>query len=203
MPHGLGAHQRQQNVLVLLSLEAIHRGDVGRVAKEWVWATPLQQVDGTGGPQQGTGRDLVLSAPYLLYDVTDEVLLAIVCGQNGDVLGRIATEAHVLIHRHHILGLPKVLRNKEQVRAALGWRSHTCSTYLVEKGTRLHLPSAFKVFHINHLVLVGKAGIRGSILLRCLRQQVRLDPGGFLTHVQGAAYLNVLKVFQVLVSPPE
>ena len=38
--------------------------------------------------------------PYLAQDVADEMLLAVVGGEDRDLLGRVATETHVLVHRH-------------------------------------------------------------------------------------------------------
>ena len=79
------AHERQQYVVVLLALKAIHRGDVCRCAQPWIWCTP-------GG-----------------HDVSEQVFLAVVCGQHGDALSRVAKDTHVHERCHHVLCLAKVL----------------------------------------------------------------------------------------------
>ena len=49
----------------------------------------------------------------LLDDVTDEMLLAVVGGQDGDALRGVADEAHVHEEGHHILRFSQVLYTQQ------------------------------------------------------------------------------------------
>lgn len=48
----------------------------------------------------------------LLDDVADEMLLAIVGGQDGDALRRVANETHVHEESHHVLRFCQVLHTQ-------------------------------------------------------------------------------------------
>jgi len=50
----------------------------------------------------------VLGTP-LLDDVPDQVFLAVVGGQYGDLLRRVAQQSHVHKHGHHVLRLTQIL----------------------------------------------------------------------------------------------
>ncbi len=86
-------HKRQENVVVLLALELVDCGDLFGVADERVVGASLAQ------------------------HVSDEVLLAVVGGQDRDLLARIADQAHVHEECNDVLGLGKVL---VEVRLRLG-----------------------------------------------------------------------------------
>lgn len=52
----------------------------------------------------------VVATP-LLNDISDQVFLSIVRGQNGDLLSRVSQHAHVHEHSHNILSLCQILGN--------------------------------------------------------------------------------------------
>jgi len=55
----------------------------------------------------------VLGTP-LLDDIPDQVFLAVVGGQYGDLVRRVAQQSHVHKHGHHILRLTQILYNTER-----------------------------------------------------------------------------------------
>ena len=58
---------------------------------------------------QGPAKCWVASTSPL-HHVSDQSLLAIVGGQNGDLVSLVATQAHVLVHADYILSLAQILR---------------------------------------------------------------------------------------------
>lgn len=48
----------------------------------------------------------------LLDDVTDQVLLSVVCRQYGDLVCWIADHPHVHVYCHNVLGFSQVLQHK-------------------------------------------------------------------------------------------
>jgi len=72
--------KRQENVVVLLALELVDCGDLFGVADE-----------------------RVVGASFAQY-VSDEVLLAVVGGQDRDLLARVADKAHVHEEGNDVLG---------------------------------------------------------------------------------------------------
>ena len=55
----------------------------------------------------------------LLDDVTDQVLLAVVGGEYRDLIGRVAKQAHVHEHRHHILRFRQVLQVRQSMMSSV------------------------------------------------------------------------------------
>ena len=86
--NGLGAHQGQENVIVLLALILVHGGHFVRQSHQRIIATTF------------------------LQHVADEMLLAVIRGQDGDGLGGVAQQTHVHKGSHHVLRLRQVLQNK-------------------------------------------------------------------------------------------
>lgn len=118
-------HQAQQDVVVLLPLEAVHRRDLARTSEQRVVCAPP------------------------LDDVTDEVLLAVVGAEDGDLVGGVAQHPHILEDADHVLGLAQVLE---------------------EVGVGLELAAALVVGHVDELELVDEAGIRNlEETKRCIR----------------------------------
>lgn len=54
----------------------------------------------------------------LVDDVTDEMLLSVVCGENGDALRRPPHQPHVHEHRHHILRFGQILGENKVINTA-------------------------------------------------------------------------------------
>ena len=76
----LGAHERQDDEIVLLTLVLVHGGDLVRLRHPF-----------------GVGASFA-------QNVSDEMLLAVVRRQYGDLLARVADQTHVHVDRHRILG---------------------------------------------------------------------------------------------------
>mmetsp|Transcript_1856 Transcript_1856/g.3796 ORF Transcript_1856/g.3796 Transcript_1856/m.3796 type:complete len:388 (-) Transcript_1856:774-1937(-) len=126
MPDRLGAHEREQDVVVLLPLVLVHRRDLVRHPQRRVRRTPLRR------------------------HVVEQCHLAVVGGEEGDLVGGVADEAHVHVHGDDVLGLGKVLE---------------------EVCRRLALAHPAQVLHLDHLELVGEAAVRR--LERRARRNVR------------------------------
>ena len=106
--------QGQSPTVVLLSLIAVDRGNGSGLAKERVLGAAVRE------------------------NILDEGALASVRGKNGDAVGGIAQEAHVLVQGHDIFGLAEVL---DPVRA------------------RLRLAQTLVVGDIDKLKVKGQAGV--------------------------------------------
>ncbi len=74
------AHVHVHNYTKWLYLVSIHSGDLMRLAKHGMRTS-------------------------LRYHIAQQILLAVVGGENGDLLSGIAQQTHVLIDRHNVLGL--------------------------------------------------------------------------------------------------
>mmetsp|Transcript_144 Transcript_144/g.310 ORF Transcript_144/g.310 Transcript_144/m.310 type:complete len:1317 (+) Transcript_144:450-4400(+) len=85
MANMIRPHQRHDDVVVLLTLEAVGRGDLVRLAEE--------RVPGAALP----------------HDVADQRLLPVVGGQDGDLVGGVAQQPHVHEEGNAVLSLPEVL----------------------------------------------------------------------------------------------
>lgn len=55
-----------------------------------------------------------VGAAALVDDVSDQVLLAVVGGQDADAVGRVTQQAHVHVEGHRILGLCQILFEREK-----------------------------------------------------------------------------------------
>eukprot|EP00053_Salpingoeca_punica_P019720 m.201633 g.201633 ORF g.201633 m.201633 type:complete len:552 (-) comp17708_c0_seq2:3265-4920(-) len=108
------ADEGEEDVVVLRALVLVDRLDLGREAEERV------------------------AAAAGLHNVAQQSLLAVVCGQQGDALGRVAEQAHVHVGRHHVLGLAQVLE---------------------EVGLRAVLAAAVEVGHVDKLEVVAEASV--------------------------------------------
>ena len=119
MTHMLRAHQRNDDEIVLLPLKLVHCGDF-HLSEEWIPCA---------------------SRPH---HISQQCLLAVVSGQNGDLLGWDAHEPHVHEERHAILSFSQIL---------------------IEVWSRLRLSSSLKVLHIDELVGICKPWICNLIAL--------------------------------------
>jgi hypothetical protein len=113
MADGACAYEREEDVVVLLALEAIHGRHLVRHADEGIpHAAPLQHV-------------------------SDQVLLPVVRGEDGDLVRRVAHQPHVHEHRHCVLSLSKVLQRGSlvifaqlpQTATDIYWGNHSYRTY--------------------------------------------------------------------------
>ena len=102
------------DVVVLLALVLGHRGNLVRHSDYWI----------VGAASRA--------------DVAKQRLLPVVGGEDGDLVGGVADEAHVHVHGHHVLGFGQVL---------------------VEEGTGLALAHGVKVRHVDQLVVVAESGV--------------------------------------------
>lgn len=68
-----------------------------------------------------------VGAAALVDDVSDQVLLAVVGGQDADAVGRVAQQAHVHVKGHTILGLRQILcrTREERKRCVVNMRTVT------------------------------------------------------------------------------
>lgn len=114
MPDHARPHEAEQDVVVLLPLEAVHRRHLARPPEQRVVRAPP------------------------LDDVTDEVLLAVVRAEDGDLVRGVAQHAHVLVTADDVFGLAQVL---EEVRVGL------------------ELAAALVVGDVDELELMGEAGV--------------------------------------------
>lgn len=62
-----------------------------------------------------------VGATALVDDVPDQVLLAVVGGQDADAVGRVAQQAHVHVEGHRILGLGQILSRTREKCCLLKW----------------------------------------------------------------------------------
>mmetsp|Transcript_48152 Transcript_48152/g.154234 ORF Transcript_48152/g.154234 Transcript_48152/m.154234 type:complete len:218 (-) Transcript_48152:4164-4817(-) len=85
MANMIRPHERDNDEVVLLTLEPVHSGDLARLTEERIPSTPLAN------------------------DITDERLLAVVRRQDGDLVGWVAEQTHVHEERHAVFGLAQIL----------------------------------------------------------------------------------------------
>mmetsp|Transcript_30411 Transcript_30411/g.51334 ORF Transcript_30411/g.51334 Transcript_30411/m.51334 type:complete len:474 (+) Transcript_30411:569-1990(+) len=118
MAHGVGADQAQEHVVVLLPLVLVDRRH-----------------------PRGEAQKRVASAASL-QNVSNQALLPVVRGEDGNLVRGVAAEAHEAISGHHILRFPEVL---------------------VEEGGWAGLPAPQKVWHVHKLVRARKPGVRKRV----------------------------------------
>mmetsp|Transcript_29900 Transcript_29900/g.103322 ORF Transcript_29900/g.103322 Transcript_29900/m.103322 type:complete len:313 (+) Transcript_29900:696-1634(+) len=85
VPHGLCAHEREEDVVVLLALVFVHGCDLAGHAVARVVLAPLRK------------------------HIPQKVLLAVIRCQHANARGRVAEEAHVHVRRDYELGFSEVL----------------------------------------------------------------------------------------------
>ena len=89
MSYTLCLDEGEQHEVVLLALVLVHGRHGARHAEHGVAAS-------------------------LGQDVTDEVFLTVVGGDDGDAVRGVAQQSHVLEHSHHVLGLAQILITDKQ-----------------------------------------------------------------------------------------
>src|SRR6218665_2957857 len=85
MAIGLGPHQREKDIVVLLALELVNSCDLVRQTNERIVGTSL------------------------LGNIPNEMLLPIVGGENSDTLSRIANQSHIHISANNEFGFGQIL----------------------------------------------------------------------------------------------
>ena len=110
MSHCLSAHERQDDVVVLLPLVTVYSGHLCRRG----CGHSAMGMGGGGGALYllWQAKDWV-SSTTLVQHISDEVLLSIVSGQYGNLVGRVALKPHVHENGHSIFCLTKILREGE------------------------------------------------------------------------------------------